>query len=129
MIKAGRSKDLASYSRGILFDPVRTTPIHEWAAARGAVFENVSLWKRARYFPHGIETMHQAVARECRTVRAACGLFDASTLGKIEVVGPDAAEFLNRMYVNAWTKLTPGRCRYGVMLGENGFVMDDGVDP
>ena len=118
---------LASYSRGVLFDPVRTTPIHGWAAARGAVFENVSLWKRARYFPHGTEAMHQAVARECRTVRAACGLFDASTLGKIEVVGPDAAEFLNRMYVNAWTKLAPGRCRYGIMLGENGFVMDDGV--
>ena len=118
---------LAGYSRGVLFDPVRTTPVHGWAEARGAVFEDVSLWKRARYFPRGGEDMHAAVARECRTVRAAAGLFDASTLGKIEVVGPDAAEFLNRIYVNAWTKLAPGRCRYGVMLGENGFVMDDGV--
>ena len=118
---------LAGYSRGVLFDPVRTTPIHGWAAAHGAVFEDVSLWKRARYFPRPGEDMRQAVARECRTVRAACGLFDASTLGKIEVAGPDAAVFMNRMYVNAWTKLKPGRCRYGVMLGENGFVMDDGV--
>lgn len=118
---------LAAYSRGVLFDPVRTTPVHGWAAACGAVFEDVGLWKRARYFPRGSEGMHAAVARECRTVRAAVGLFDASTLGKIEVVGPDAAEFMNRMYVNAWTKLAPGRCRYGLMLGENGFLLDDGV--
>jgi len=118
---------LAGYSRGVLFDPVRTTPVHGWAEAQGAVFEDVALWKRARYFPRGGEDMHAAVQRECSTVRAAAGLFDASTLGKIEVAGPDAAEFLNRMYVNAWTKLAPGRCRYGVILGENGFVMDDGV--
>ena len=65
--------------------------------------------------------------RECRAVRAGVGIFDASTLGKIEVVGPDAAEFMNRMYVNPWTKLEPGRCRYGIMLREDGFVMDDGV--
>ncbi len=118
---------LAGYSRGVLFDPVRTTPVHGWAAAHGAVFEDVGLWKRARYFPRGNENMHQAVARECRTVRSAVGLFDASTLGKIEIVGADAAEFMNRMYVNTWTKLAPGRCRYGLMLGENGFLMDDGV--
>ena len=71
--------------------------------------------------------MHAAVARECRTVRAAVGVFDASTLGKIEVVGPDAAEFLDRMYVNAFKTLKPGRCRYGVLLNEAGFVIDDGV--
>ncbi len=118
---------LAGYSRGVLFDPVRTTRVHGWAEAQGAVFEDVALWKRVRYFPRGGEDMHAAVQRECSTVRAAAGLFDASTLGKIEVAGPDAAEFLNRMYVNAWTKLAPGRCRYGVMLGENGFIMDDGV--
>ena len=118
---------LASYSRGLLFDPVRTTPLHERAVALGAVFEDVSLWKRARYFPRPREDMHAATRRECRTVRDACGLFDASTLGKIEVVGPDAAVFMERMYVNPWAKLAPGRCRYGVMLGENGFVMDDGV--
>jgi sarcosine oxidase subunit alpha len=118
---------LAAYSRGVLFDPVRTTPIHGWAEAHGAVFEDVGLWKRARYFPRAGEDLHAGTARECRTVRSAAGLFDASTLGKIEVVGPDAAKFLNRMYVNAWSKLAPGRCRYGLMLGENGFLLDDGV--
>ena len=71
--------------------------------------------------------MHDAVARECRTTRASVGLFDASTLGKIEVVGPDAATFLERMYVNGFQKLGAGRCRYGLMLSEAGFLMDDGV--
>jgi sarcosine oxidase, subunit alpha len=118
---------LAGASRGDLFDPVRTTPIHEWAAANGAAFEDVGTWKRAHYFPRGSETMHEAVARECLAVRRSVGIFDASTLGKIEVVGPDAAEFLNRMYTNAWTGLAPGRLRYGVMLREDGFVLDDGV--
>src|SRR5208337_4045482 len=78
---------LAGISRGDLFDPVRTTPMHEWAAAKGAVFENVGLWKRARYFPRAGEDMHAAVARECLAVRTGCGIFDASTLGKIEIVG------------------------------------------
>jgi sarcosine oxidase subunit alpha len=118
---------LAGASRGALFDPVRTTPIHGWAARHDAIFEDVSLWKRARYFPRPGEDMHRAVARECKAVRAGVGVFDASTLGKIEVVGPDAATFMNRMYTNAWTKLEPGRTRYGVMLREDGFVMDDGV--
>ena len=117
----------AGHARGELFDPVRATATHEIAAAQGTVFEDVGQWKRARYFPHGPETMEQAVARECRAVRASVGMFDASTLGKIEVCGPDAAEFLERMYVNAWKKLGVGRCRYGVMLRESGFVMDDGV--
>src|SRR5207244_960313 len=118
---------IAGPSRGDLFDPVRRTPIHDWAMAAGAVFEDVGLWKRARYFPKAGEVMHQAVARECRAVRTGVGIFDGSTLGKIEVVGPDAAEFMNRLYTNAWTKLEPGRCRYGLMLSEAGFVMDDGV--
>ena len=123
---------MAGLSRGDLFDPVRTTPIHGWAADQGAVFEDVSLWKRARYFPKtnengGVEDMEAAVRRECLAVRNACGVFDASTLGKIEVVGPDAAEFLNRLYVNPWTKLAVGRCRYGLLCREDGFVMDDGV--
>jgi sarcosine oxidase subunit alpha len=118
---------MAGISRGDLFDPVRTTPTHSWAAAKGAVFENVGLWKRARYFPRGGEDMHAAVARECRAVRAACGIFDASTLGKIEVVGPDAVEFMNRMYVNNWSTLGVGRSRYGILLREDGFVFDDGV--
>ena len=117
----------AGAARGDLFDPIRTTPIHDWAAERGAAFEDVSLWKRAHYFPKAGENMHAAVARECKAVRSSAGIFDASTLGKIEIVGPDAAEFMNRMYTNAWTKLEPGRLRYGVMLREDGFVMDDGV--
>lgn len=118
---------LIGMSRGELFDPLRKTPIDEWAEARGAVFENVSLWRRARYFPREGESMQDAVARECRAVRSAVGAFDASTLGKIEVVGPDAAEFLNRIYINSWLKLGVGKCRYGVMLRENGFILDDGV--
>jgi sarcosine oxidase subunit alpha len=117
----------AGAARGELFDPTRRTPIHPWAEAQGAVFEDVGLWKRARYFPRAGEDMHAAVARECRAVRSAVGIFDATTLGKIEVVGPDAAEFMNRMYINPWTKLGVGRCRYGVMLREDGFVLDDGV--
>ncbi len=118
---------LAGVARGVLFDPERRTPIDTWAQAQGAVFEDVGQWKRARYFPQGGEDMHKAVARECLAVRQSVGIFDASTLGKIEVVGPDAAEFMNRMYVNPWTKLEPGRCRYGIMLREDGFIMDDGV--
>ena len=117
----------ATIDRGTLFDPLRQTPIDPWAAANGAVFENVGLWRRARHFPRGTEGMDEAVRRECRTTRAAVGVFDASTLGKIEVVGPDAARFLELMYVNAWAKLGVGRCRYGVMLREDGFVYDDGV--
>jgi sarcosine oxidase, subunit alpha len=118
---------IAGPNRGDLFDPARHTPIHDWAANQGAAFEDVALWKRAWYFPRGSETMHQAVQRECKAVRQNVGIFDASTLGKIEVVGPDAAEFMNRMYINAWTKLATGKCRYGLMLKEDGFIMDDGV--
>ena len=118
---------LISHSRGELFDPARKTPMHAWEEAHGAVFEDVGNWKRAWYYPRAGETMHDAVNRECRTVREAAGVFDASTLGKIEVVGPDAATFLNLMYTNAWDTLKPGRCRYGIMLREDGFVYDDGV--
>jgi sarcosine oxidase subunit alpha len=117
----------AGFARAELFDPVRSTPIHDWALRHGAVFEDVSLWKRARYFPRAGEDMHAAVARECRAVRSGCGIFDASTLGKIEVVGPDAVTFMNRLYANAWSSLAVGRCRYGVLLREDGFMLDDGV--
>jgi len=118
---------IAGINRGDTFQPVRKTPIDAWAEENGAVFEPVSLWRRAFYFPLAGEDKNAAVNRECRTVRNAVGMFDASTLGKIEIVGPDAAEFLNRMYVNAWDKLKPGRCKYGVLLGEDGFIRDDGV--
>ena len=84
---------------------MRTTPTHDWAVAHGATFEDVGLWKRARCFPQPGEDMHAAVVRECMAVRTRAGMFDASTLGKIEVVGPDAAEFLNRIYTNAFARL------------------------
>ena len=117
----------AGVARGDLFDPVRRTPSHEWASARGAVFEDVGMWKRARYFPVGSENMHAAVDRECLAVRNGVGMFDASTLGKIEVVGKDAATFLNRLYVNNWANLGVNRSRYGILLRDDGFVYDDGV--
>jgi sarcosine oxidase subunit alpha len=117
----------AGLSRGDLFEPLRRTPIHDAAAAAGAAFEHVGQWQRAHYFPRAREDMHAAVARECLAVRTGVGMFDGSTLGKIEVVGPDAAEFLGRMYVNAFAKLGVGRCRYGVICREDGFVVDDGV--
>lgn len=118
---------LMGHHKDALFQPVRKTVIDDWAVAHGAVFENVSNWRRARYFPRGQEDMDQAVLRECAAVREKVGMFDASTLGKIEVVGPDAAEFLNRMYTNPWKALEPGRCRYGLLLREDGFITDDGV--
>ena len=118
---------LAGHAKGALFQPTRTTNIDSWAEANGAVFELVAQWRRARYFPKSDEDMHAAVNRECVAVRQSVGIFDASTLGKIEVVGPDAAEFLNRMYTNPWKALEPGRCRYGLLLKEDGFITDDGV--
>ncbi|MDR7146121.1 sarcosine oxidase subunit alpha [Rhizobium sp. BE258] len=118
---------LIAHSRGELFDPTRKTPLHQWEEAQGAVFEDVGNWKRAWFYPRAGETMHQAVSRECKTAREVAGLFDASTLGKIEVVGPDAAQFMNLMYTNAWDTLKPGKCRYGIMTREDGFVYDDGV--
>jgi sarcosine oxidase, subunit alpha len=118
---------LAGHAKGALFQPTRTTNIDGWAEENGAVFELVAQWRRARYFPKTGEDMHAAVNRECVAVRSSLGIFDASTLGKIEVVGPDAAEFLNRMYTNPWKALEPGRCRYGLLLKEDGFITDDGV--
>ncbi|WP_109317280.1 sarcosine oxidase subunit alpha [Pseudovibrio ascidiaceicola] len=117
----------AGYHKDELFEVTRKTNIDSWAEENGAAFEPVSLWRRAWYYPKAGEDMHAAVARECRETRASVGMFDASTLGKIEVVGPDGAEFMNRMYTNPWTKLAAGRCRYGLLLGEDGFIRDDGV--
>ena len=101
----------AGYHRGSHFELTRKTPIDAWAEENGAIFEPVALWRRAWYFPRVGEDMRAAVARECKATRAALGIFDASTLGKIEVAGPDAVEFMNRMYTNPWTKLASGRCR------------------
>jgi sarcosine oxidase subunit alpha len=118
---------LAGRERGALSDPVRLTPMHDWHVAAGAVFEDVGQWKRARYYPGPGESMAAAVRRECLAVRDGAAMLDASTLGKIELVGPDAAAFLERIYVNRWSNLTPGRCRYGVMCRDDGMVFDDGV--
>ncbi len=110
-----------------LLDPIRVTPIHDWHDSHGAVYENVGQWKRPRYFPRGDEDMDAAVARECHAVRTGVGLLDASTLGKIDVCGPDAGVFLDRMYTNRMSNLTVGSIRYGLMLGLDGMVFDDGV--
>ncbi len=118
---------LAGRNRGPLFDPVRETPIHPWHAAHGAVFENVGQWKRPRYFPRPGESMDDAVLRECAAARTNVAMMDASTLGKIDVQGRDAVEFLNRVYTNAYDSLAVGMCRYGVLCRPDGMVFDDGV--
>lgn len=112
---------------GHLFEPVRFTALHAWHIKNGAEFEDVGQWKRPWYFPKPGEDIHTAVARECKAVRDSVGLLDASTLGKIDIQGPDAREFLNRIYTNAWTKLDVGKARYGLMCKEDGMVFDDGV--
>ena len=112
---------------GDLLDPVRRTPIHHWHESVGAPFENVGQWHRAWYYPKAGEGMHEAVNREAKAIRTSVGIVDASTLGKIDIQGPDAVKILNLVYTNAWSKLDIGRCRYGVMCGEDGMVFDDGV--
>ncbi|MDO0930536.1 sarcosine oxidase subunit alpha family protein [Streptomyces sp. DG2A-72] len=118
---------LAGRERGELFDPERTTSIHRWHVAQGAMFEDVGQWKRPWYYPQPGEDMDTAVARECRAAREGVAFMDASTLGKIEIWGADAGEFLNRVYTNAFKKLKPGMARYGVMCKPDGMIFDDGV--
>ena len=118
---------VAGRDRGPLFDPVRVTPIHPAHAAAGAVFEDVGQWKRPRFFPREGEDMDAAVRRECEAARESVAKMDASTLGKIDVQGPDAVEFLDRMYTNAFDSLGVGRCRYALMCKPDGMVFDDGV--
>ncbi|ALE74711.1 ferredoxin [Pseudonocardia sp. EC080625-04] len=118
---------LAGRERGVLFDPVRTTAVHPWHVAHGAVFEDVGQWKRPRYYPHPGEDMDTAVLRECAAVRRDVGILDGSTLGKIDVQGPDAGELLDRVYTNMMSTLKVGRVRYGVMCGNDGMVVDDGT--
>ena len=110
-----------------LFLPVRRTPIFKWHTEHGAVFEPVGQWRRAYTYPGPGEDKHRAINREILAVRNKVGLLDASTLGKIEIKGPDAAEFLDRMYTNTFSTLKPGKCRYGLMMNELGFLTDDGV--
>ena len=112
---------------GDFFDIFRRTPMNDWHVENKAEFENVGQWKRAWYYPINGENMHEAVQRESKAARDSAGILDASTLGKIDIQGSDASEFLNRVYTNAWSKLPIGKCRYGLMLNEDGMVYDDGV--
>jgi sarcosine oxidase subunit alpha len=119
---------LAARDRGTqLADPVRTTPIQPWHVANGAVFEDVGQWKRPRYFPRDGESMDEAVLRECAAARTGVAVMDATTLGKIDIQGPDAGIFLDRIYTNMFSTLKVGACRYGVMCRADGMVFDDGV--
>src|SRR3954452_19081423 len=118
---------LAGRDRGDLHDPTRLTSIHAQHVARGAVMEDAGQWKRPRYFPNPGESMDHAVLRECAAARTTVAVMDASTLGKIDVQGPDASEFLDRIYTNRLSNLRVGACRYGVMCRTDGMVFDDGV--
>jgi sarcosine oxidase, subunit alpha len=118
---------IAGALTGELFLPVRRTPIFQWHTDRGAVFEPVGQWRRAYTYPVSGEDKHASITREILCVRNKVGLLDASTLGKIEIKGPDAAEFLDRIYTNMFSTLKVGRCRYGLMMNELGFLTDDGV--
>ncbi|ULQ52128.1 FAD-dependent oxidoreductase [Flavihumibacter fluvii] len=118
---------LAGRERGPLSDPIRITPLHQWHVAAGAVFEDVGQWKRPWYFPKPGESMEDAVRRECVAARQGVAMMDASTLGKIDIQGPDAGVFLDRIYTNMFSTLPEGQCRYGVMCKADGIVFDDGV--
>ncbi|MDC3097385.1 sarcosine oxidase subunit alpha family protein [Candidatus Pelagibacter sp.] len=112
---------------GMEYMPTRKTPMHEWHEKNNAVFVDAGAWKRPRYYKEGNETLFEASKREAKNVRENVGICDVTTLGKIDIKGPDAAEFLNRVYTNAWMKLPIGKARYGLMLREDGIVMDDGT--
>ncbi|MCF1709623.1 sarcosine oxidase subunit alpha family protein [Tabrizicola sp. J26] len=118
---------LAGEARGEIFQPLRRTPIHEWHEANGAYFEPVGLWRRPYCYTRDGESHEDAVKREVLNVRKGIGLLDASTLGKIIVKGPDAGKFLDMLYTGVMSTLPVGKCRYGLMCSENGFLMDDGV--
>jgi len=118
---------IAGRETGRRFRPVRRSPMHDWHVANGAVMLNTGPWERPRYYPKSGETITEAYIREATTVRKGVGMVDVSFLGKIDVQGPDAAEFLNRVYSNAFLKLPVGKARYGLMLREDGIVYDDGT--
>ena len=118
---------MAGREVGGFFDPQRYTTIQDSHLEQGAEFEVVGQWYRPWYYPKSGEDIHQAVNRECLAVRTSLGMMDASTLGKIDIQGKDAREFLSRVYTNAWVKLAPGSCRYGLMCNEKGMIIDDGV--
>ncbi|MDA8586374.1 sarcosine oxidase subunit alpha family protein [Rhodobacteraceae bacterium] len=118
---------IAGEAKGVLFQPIRKTPMHDWHEANGAQFEPVGGWRRPYAFPKPGESVEDAVAREVNATRGNVGLLDASTLGKLIVKGPDAGRFLDMLYTNMMSTLKPGKCRYGLMCSENGFLIDDGV--
>ncbi len=118
---------LVGRDQGLHFRPIRRTAIHDWHQTAGAVMTDAGPWMRPWYYPQAGESVQQTYKREAAHVREQVGLVDVSTLGKIAVQGPDAAEFLNRVYVNGWKTLAVGRLRYGIMLREDGIVMDDGA--
>ncbi|GGO26865.1 sarcosine oxidase subunit alpha [Gemmobacter aquaticus] len=118
---------LAGEARGEIFQPLRRSPMHDWHLAQNAYMEPVGLWQRPYCYPRPGETHEQAVHREVRNTRSNVGLLDASTLGKIIVKGPDAGRFLDMLYTNVMSNLAIGKCRYGLMCNEQGFLSDDGV--
>ena len=118
---------LAGRDVGELSDPCAPHPCTSGTSSRARRSRTWGQWKRPWYYPRRGESMREAVDRECLAVRNAVGILDASTLGKIDVQGADAAEFLERIYTNAWKRLRVGRCRYGLMCTEDGMVFDDGV--
>ena len=118
---------LAGRSRGHHWQPLRRTPMHDAHLAQGAPMTDAGLWHRAWYYPQEGETLTQAYIRETARTRQTVGIVDVSTLGKIAVQGPDAAEFINRLYINGFAKLPVGRARYGIMLRDDGIVLDDGT--
>jgi sarcosine oxidase subunit alpha len=113
--------------RGKHFHAIRRSAMHDWHETHGAAFLDAGLWVRPRYYPRTGESIREAFIRETNTVRAACGLVDVSTLGKIDIQGPDAGIFLDRIYTNTFSALPVGRARYGLMLREDGMVLDDGT--
>jgi len=118
---------LRGRSAGPHFKPLRRTPMHDWNLARGAVMTEAGLWQRPWYFPRDAESLSSAYEREAQTVRRSVGLCDVTSLGKIAIQGPDAATLLNRVYANAFARLAVGKARYGIMLRDDGIVMDDGT--
>ncbi|WOT39166.1 sarcosine oxidase subunit alpha family protein [Streptomyces coeruleorubidus] len=118
---------LAGRDRGALHDPIRVTALHQWHVEHGALFENVGQWKRPWYYPRDGEDMEAAVLRECAAAREGVAFMDASTLGKIDVQGPDAGVFLDLLYTNMISTLKVGMIRYGVMCRPDGMVFDDGT--
>lgn len=118
---------LAGHHRSDDFRPKRLPPSHAWAEEHGAVFADAGLWLRAQWYQRPGETLQRSIAREAAAVRLSVGVCDVSTLGKIDIQGPDAATLLDRVYTNKFSTLKVGRTRYGLMLREDGFAMDDGT--